>query len=163
MLLICPVLSPITWNCRIFSFNFILRSGLSYFRILTICLLLVYFVSAAGCHLYGVGRCFSLCGCDMMSGLPLRIYPYNFVSCVSPKILRTLSTEPLFSLFFAWLFFQGIFGCYVTYFSVVKFHSFLFDIFVSLFSSLVLLKLSRLLQFESLFSFFFFPACTVFM
>ena len=44
------VLLPITWNCRIFSF--ILWSGLSYFRILTICLLLVYFVSAAGCHCF---------------------------------------------------------------------------------------------------------------
>ena len=50
MLLICPVLLPITWNCRIFSF--ILWSGLSYFRILTICLLLAYFVSAAGCHCF---------------------------------------------------------------------------------------------------------------
>ena len=39
---------------------------------------------------------FSLCGCDMMSGLPLRIYPYNFVSCIYLKILRTLSIELLF-------------------------------------------------------------------
>ena len=50
MLLICPVLLPITWNCWMFSF--ISWSGLSYFRILTICLLLVYFVSAAGCHCF---------------------------------------------------------------------------------------------------------------
>ena len=48
LLSICPVLLPITSNCRIFSF--ILWSGLSYVRALTICLLLVYFVSAAGCH-----------------------------------------------------------------------------------------------------------------
>ena len=39
---------PITWNCRILSF--ILWSGMSYARNLTICLLLVYFVSAAECH-----------------------------------------------------------------------------------------------------------------
>ena len=32
--------------------NFILEAGLSYFRVLTICLLLVYFVSAAGCHCF---------------------------------------------------------------------------------------------------------------
>ena len=32
----------------------------------------------------------------MMSGLPLWVYPYNFVSCISLKILRTLSIEPLF-------------------------------------------------------------------
>ena len=30
--------------------NFLLESGLSYFLFLSICLLLVYFVSAAGCH-----------------------------------------------------------------------------------------------------------------
>ena len=41
---------PITWNCRIFSF--ILWSGMSYVRTLTICLLLVYFVSAAECYCF---------------------------------------------------------------------------------------------------------------
>ena len=50
MLLICLVLLTVTWICRVYSF--VLRSGLSYFRILTICLLLVYFVSAAGCHCF---------------------------------------------------------------------------------------------------------------
>ena len=39
VLLTCPVLSPITWHCRIFSF--ILWSGLWYVRGLAICLLLV--------------------------------------------------------------------------------------------------------------------------
>ena len=48
-----------------------------------------------GAYMVWVGF-FSLCGCDMMSGLPLRIYPYNVVSCISLKILRTLSIEPLF-------------------------------------------------------------------
>ena len=48
-----------------------------------------------GANMVWVGF-FSLRGCDMMSGLPFRIYPYNFVSCISPKILRTLSIEPLF-------------------------------------------------------------------
>ena len=41
---------PITWNCRIFIF--ILWSGMSYVRTLTIWLLLVYFVCAAGCHCF---------------------------------------------------------------------------------------------------------------
>ena len=92
----------------------------------------------------------------MMSGLPLRIYPYNFVSCISLKILRTLSIEPLlFPSSLLGCSFRVIFGCYVTNFSVVKFFSFSFDIFCSPFSSLTLLKLLRLLQFESLFSFFF--------
>ena len=50
MLLICLVLLTVTWICRVYSF--VLWSGLSYFRILTICLLLVYFVSAAGCHCF---------------------------------------------------------------------------------------------------------------
>ena len=50
MLLICPVLLTITWNCR--GFGFILWSGLSYVRVLTICLLLVYFVRDAGCHCF---------------------------------------------------------------------------------------------------------------
>ena len=47
MLLICLVLSPFTYYLNLS--NFILESGFSYnFRVLTICLLLVYFVNAAG-------------------------------------------------------------------------------------------------------------------
>ena len=34
------------------SSDFISESELSYFKALTICLLLVYFVSAAGCHCF---------------------------------------------------------------------------------------------------------------
>ena len=45
-----PWLLPITWNCRMFGF--ILWSELSYVRVLTICLLLVYFAIAAGCHCF---------------------------------------------------------------------------------------------------------------
>ena len=50
MLLICLVLLTITWICRVYSF--VLWSGLSYFGVLAICLLLVYFVSATGCHCF---------------------------------------------------------------------------------------------------------------
>ena len=32
--------------------NFLLESGLSYFLFLSVCLLLVYFVSAAGCQCF---------------------------------------------------------------------------------------------------------------
>ena len=60
MLLICLVLLTVTWICRVYSV--VLWSGLSYFRILTICLLLVYFVSAAGCHCFDlVIPCSTLC------------------------------------------------------------------------------------------------------
>ena len=48
-----------------------------------------------GAHMVWVGV-FSLCGCDMMSELPFRIYSYNFVSCISLTILRTLLIEALF-------------------------------------------------------------------
>ena len=106
-----------------------------------------------GAHMVWVGV-FSLCGCDMMSELPFRIYPYNFVSCISLKILRTLLIEALFfPSSFLGCSFMRIFGCYVTNFSEVKFLSFSFDIFCPPFSSLVLLKLLRLLQLESLFLF----------
>ena len=37
--------------------NFILESGLWYFRVLTICLLLVYFVKAAKCHCFDLQLC----------------------------------------------------------------------------------------------------------
>ena len=46
------------------------------------------------------GLVFFLCGCDMMSGLLPRIYPYNFVSCISLKRLCTLSIETLEHIFF---------------------------------------------------------------
>ena len=48
----CDINSPSTFTYYLNLSNFILESGLSYFRILTICLLLVYFVSAAGCHCF---------------------------------------------------------------------------------------------------------------
>ena len=68
------------------------------------------------CSRWMFGRCaaymvwvgvFSLCGCDMMSGLLPRIYPYNFVSCISLKFLCTLSIESL--SFFP--IFISLFGC----------------------------------------------------
>ena len=51
---ICPNLkmSPCTFTYYLDLSNFILESGLLYFRVLTICLQLVYFVSAAGCHCF---------------------------------------------------------------------------------------------------------------
>ena len=44
--------STFTQYLDLSNFCFILRYGLSYFRILAICLLLVYFVSPAGCHCF---------------------------------------------------------------------------------------------------------------
>ena len=44
--------SPSAFTYYLDLSNFILESGLSYFRVLTICLLLVYFVNAAGCHCF---------------------------------------------------------------------------------------------------------------
>ena len=48
--------SPSTFTYYLDLSNFISESGLSYFLILTICLLLVYFVSAAGCHCFDLYR-----------------------------------------------------------------------------------------------------------
>ena len=50
--LACVINSPSTFTYYLDLSNFISESGLSYFRVLTICLLLVYFVSAAGCHCF---------------------------------------------------------------------------------------------------------------
>ena len=47
----CVIISPSTFTYYLES-NFISESGLSYFRVLAICLLLVYFVGAAGCHCF---------------------------------------------------------------------------------------------------------------
>ena len=48
----CVIDSPSTFTYYLDISNFILESGLSYFKVLTICLLLVYFVGAAGCHCF---------------------------------------------------------------------------------------------------------------
>ena len=48
----CVINSPCTFNYYLALSNFILEPGLSYFRVLIICLLLVYFVSAVGCHCF---------------------------------------------------------------------------------------------------------------
>ena len=48
----CVISSPCTFTYYLDLSIFILESGLSYVRVLTICLLLVYFVSAAGCHCF---------------------------------------------------------------------------------------------------------------
>ena len=66
---------------------------MSYFRILTICLLLVYFVSAAGCHCFDL-QCFVHLA---LSGLVLGFNAYdnptvmkNFLTSV--RIIRFLMT-----------------------------------------------------------------------
>ena len=51
-LIACVISSHCTFIYYLDMLVFILESGLSYFRVLTICLLLVYFVSAAGCHCF---------------------------------------------------------------------------------------------------------------
>ena len=51
MLLICEVFLSTTSIFVDFS-NFLQESGLSYFRVLSICLLLVCFVSAERCHCF---------------------------------------------------------------------------------------------------------------
>ena len=54
MLLLCVINLPciFTHYLELSNFSFIFWSGMSYVRALTICLLLVYFVSAAGCHCF---------------------------------------------------------------------------------------------------------------
>ena len=48
----CVIISPSTFTYYLDLSEYTLESGLSYFRVLTICLLLIYFVSAAGCHCF---------------------------------------------------------------------------------------------------------------
>ena len=61
MVYACVINSPSTFTCYLDLLNFISESGLSYFRVLTICLLLVYFVSAAGCHCFDPPVCKKPC------------------------------------------------------------------------------------------------------
>ena len=48
----CVINSLSTFTYYLDLSNFILEFGLSYFRVSTICPLLVYFVRAAGCHCF---------------------------------------------------------------------------------------------------------------
>ena len=48
----CIICLPSTFTDYLDLLCFILESGLSYFRVLIVCLLLVYFVIAAGCHCF---------------------------------------------------------------------------------------------------------------
>ena len=50
----CVINSPSTFTYYLDLSNVILESGLSYFRVLTIYLLLVCFVSAAECHRFNL-------------------------------------------------------------------------------------------------------------
>ena len=51
-LIACVINSPSAFLCYLNLSIFILESGLSYFKVLTICFLLVYFVNVAGCHFF---------------------------------------------------------------------------------------------------------------
>ena len=51
----CVINSPCTFIYYLDLSDFISESGLLYFRVLTICLLLVYSVSAAGCDCFDLG------------------------------------------------------------------------------------------------------------
>ena len=48
----CAVNSPSTFAYCLELSNFLLKSGLLYLRVSSICLQLVYFVSAAECHCF---------------------------------------------------------------------------------------------------------------
>ena len=48
----CVINSLSTFTYYLDLLNFILESGLSYFRVLTNCLLFFYFVSFAGCYCF---------------------------------------------------------------------------------------------------------------
>ena len=48
----CVINSPSIFTYYLDLSNFILESGLSHFRVSTICLLLVYFVSVVGCYCF---------------------------------------------------------------------------------------------------------------
>ena len=52
----CVINLPGAFACYLDLLNFSLYSGLSCFKVLTICLLLVYFLSAAGCHCFDLIR-----------------------------------------------------------------------------------------------------------
>ena len=117
-----------------------------------------------GANMVWVGV-FSLCGCEMISGLLPRIYPHNFVNCISLKFSCTLSIESLslfpLSSFRCLAVLSRYFGTYVTHFSSVKFLSFSFNIFVfgiifgnSPFSFIVSPKI---IMSERCFFFFFLP------
>ena len=113
-----------------------------------------------GTHMVWVGV-FCLCGCDMMSELPFRIYPYNFVSCISLKILRTLLIEALFfPSSFLGCSFRGSSGAMSLIFLRLSFSHSLSIFFVRL---LAVLFYSNYYVCYSLKAFFlFYPACTSF-
>ena len=48
----CVINSLSIFVCSLDLSNFLLESGLSYFLVLSVCLLLVCFVSAAACHCF---------------------------------------------------------------------------------------------------------------
>ena len=52
----CVINSPHTFTYYLDLSNFISESGLLYFRVLTVCLLLVNFVSAGGYHCFDLYR-----------------------------------------------------------------------------------------------------------
>ena len=85
-----------TFTCYLDLSNFISESGLWYFRVLTICLLLVYFVNAAGCH------CFDLFELDGF------LCMVDHWSPRLPEILQFLSLASLHSKFERHIYIQNI-------------------------------------------------------
>ena len=65
----CVINLPCTFTYYLDLSNFILEYGLSCFRVLTICLLLVYFVSAAVCHCFDSQSCTESRAPDLSSQL----------------------------------------------------------------------------------------------
>ena len=48
----CAINSPSTFAYYLELSNFLLESGLSYFSVLTLCILFISFVGPAGCHCF---------------------------------------------------------------------------------------------------------------
>ena len=95
MLLIRPVLLPVTWICRIFFYRF----WIVLFRVLAICLLLACFVSAAECHCFGLLPCRG-CKQEILSGL--------ISTAIAQLVNRSVANDKIAS-FCSGLYFKGLF------------------------------------------------------
>ena len=85
----CVIHLPCTFTYYLDLSNFILESGLSYFRVLTICLLLIYFVSVAGCHCFDLYELDGiLCMVDHSRGHLKSCNFFHWLHCI-PKLKDT--------------------------------------------------------------------------
>ena len=77
--------------------NFILESGLSYFRVLITCLMCVYFVSAAGCHCFDFGVQLKLHNLPMklLRTLPHVLSNTNFPTCFLTNVDMTRGVDSI--------------------------------------------------------------------